>query len=123
MTGVVTYNGVPVAGAAVVFSPPSGGKPASGITDEQGHYILSTFKDKDGAVPGDYQVSVAKSQTDGPTMTDEERYKYIEEHGGANPPEPESKNLLPEKYLSPATSDLKATVKPGNNDIPLTLAD
>ncbi|HET6881923.1 MAG TPA: carboxypeptidase-like regulatory domain-containing protein [Pirellulales bacterium] len=118
----MNYRNTPVDGASVVFSPTSAGPTAVGMTDAQGRYTLSTGE-KTGAVPGDYKVTVVKSRIEGPTMTDEERNKYVQEHEGASPPTPVSKNLLPEKYVSTQTSDLSVTVKSGENDIPLNLTD
>jgi hypothetical protein len=123
VTGAVTYQNAPVEGATVVFAPTAGGKPATGVTDAQGRYVLSTFAVKDGAVPGEYKVSVTKTQMEGPTMSDEERNRFLQEHPGAIPPAPVSKNLLPARYLSPQSSDLTVTVTNGDNDIPLALKD
>ena len=123
VSGTLKYKGSPVEGATVIFSPAAGGRPATGHTDAQGHYALSMFDENDGAVPGDYQVTVAKSEIARPTMTDTERNTYIQDHQGVPPPQAPSKSLLPEKYLSVSSSDLKATVKPGDNDIPLELKD
>lgn len=64
--GRVTCKGIPVKDASIVFSPvpKSGednkpGKPATGHTDEKGEYILSTFKNYDGALLGTHDVTVS----------------------------------------------------------------
>ena len=124
VSGVVTYKGQPVDGATVVFAPPAGGRPGTATTDAQGRYELSSYGEKDGAVPGDYKVTVQKTKTEGaePNLTYEQMNEM--QSRGEDIPGPVSINLLPEKYLSAATTDLNATVKPGTqNDIPLELKD
>jgi hypothetical protein len=59
VSGKVTVNGVPVANAGIVFHPKDGnGRPASAETAEDGTYRLTTFKSGDGALKGEYQVSL-----------------------------------------------------------------
>jgi hypothetical protein len=60
--GTVMLDNQPVADATVLFIPEGGtGQPAQGVTDEKGRFQLTTFKDKDGALPGSYKVTVSKS--------------------------------------------------------------
>jgi hypothetical protein len=62
VSGKVTLQGKPLADAQVVFQSKEGGaRAASGTTDASGNYRLTTFKKDDGAVPGSYQVTVAKA--------------------------------------------------------------
>jgi hypothetical protein len=63
--GVVTCKGKPVAEAQVMFSPipksaddKEPGKPATGFTDAQGLYELSTYRNFDGAQVGNHKVQV-----------------------------------------------------------------
>lgn len=58
VSGVVTLDGAPLPGAAVVFSSIKGGRDANGMTDDEGRFELTTFKSKDGALPGEYKVVV-----------------------------------------------------------------
>jgi hypothetical protein len=122
VTGTVTYKGQAVDGATVVFTPTSG-RPATAITDAQGKYQLTTFAEKDGAVPGDYKVTVSKTVTEGkmPDLTQEQIGEM--QMKGEPIPGPVSKNVLPEKYSNGATTDLSFTVKSGANDIPIELKD
>jgi hypothetical protein len=117
VTGTVTQGGTPVEGAMVNFSPTGDGQAASGTTDASGKYSLTTFAAGDGAVPGEYAVTVLKYEgggqaTDsGGTDTLDEydaEYSPEEEDKGGGDEEPE--NLLPSKYADPSTSELKATV-------------
>jgi len=64
--GRVMFDGEPVANAAITFSPVptndgdlESGKPATGFTDQDGNYILSTFKALDGALVGEHRVTVS----------------------------------------------------------------
>jgi hypothetical protein len=64
--GRVTCNGKPVASAALTFSPVpqsegdlEAGKPATGFSDADGKYVLSTYKAHDGALVGKHRVTVA----------------------------------------------------------------
>jgi hypothetical protein len=118
--GTVTLNGQPVEGASVTFSPAGAGRVAYGKTDAQGQFKLSTTNTIPGAVPGAYQVGIAKTRTEG-GMTPEESQAYYEKTGQP-PPAPTTVEELPEKYKTPASSGLKATVEAsGKNEFPFAL--
>lgn len=158
VSGVVTYQGQPVVGAAVAFyNLDPDGKAARGTTDANGKYKLSTFLGgasfKSGAQPGQYVVLVTKDPgTNVSTMLDEatmknlspeEQQKKAEEAmvgsmkkgsdqklaAGAAATRSQAVNetavpsTLPVKYADTKTSDLKVTVKDGENDIPLELKE
>ena len=55
--GTVTLDGKPVAGAGVLLIPKEG-RPAHGVTDENGAFTASTFGEGDGALPGRHVVTV-----------------------------------------------------------------
>ena len=67
--GRVMFNGEPVKEAAITFSPMGGanqleaGTPATGFTKPDGTYVLSTFKDSDGALVGTHSVNVVLDDT------------------------------------------------------------
>jgi hypothetical protein len=113
-SGVVTFQGAPVAGASVTFYPDAGGQAAAGTTDAQGKYELTTLNANDGAKPGTYKVMISKMETSGlgATMSQEEQTKYVEEHG--SPPPMATKNALPAQYAEVTTTPLTATVKDGD---------
>ena len=110
----VTYRGQPVDGAHVTFAPDSDiGKPAYGSTDARGVVELTTFQFEDGAVVGDYTVTVSKM--------------HAEDEGDAptNPGMPSGVgrqtsatviDLLPRKYKTRATSGLAATIVSGDKN-------
>src|SRR5687767_7103434 len=63
VTGIVTLQGKPVAGAAITFVPTAGdGVAASAITDSEGKYALTTWEAGDGARTGEYRVKVSKQE-------------------------------------------------------------
>jgi len=68
--GRVTWDGKPVKEAAIVFSPTprsdkdrEPGKPATGFSDENGVYVLSTFTPLDGALVGSHNVTISLDAT------------------------------------------------------------
>ena len=99
VTGEVTLNGQPVAGADVAFMPTVSGPdsaPAQAITDDTGRFeVVSLFDQgrttRTGMLPGSYAVSVTQLE---------------QVSSSARPP----RNLLPEKYASPESSELGAVV-------------
>lgn len=110
VTGKITCKGQPVAKAMVVFTPVTasggGGRPATGETDANGKYALSTFAINDGAVPGEHRVSITivSDEPEPPPGAKETRLW--------KPP------LQPfaDKYTQPATSGLTATVERGKEN-------
>ena len=73
VSGTVTLDGQPLAGAMVRFEPTgAGGSTAegwidsSGITDAQGRYTLSTPDGMSGAVVGTHKVSITTAPPSGP---------------------------------------------------------
>lgn len=128
VSGIVTYHDAPVEGALVIFAPQAGGQTATATTDAEGKFALSTFGEKDGAVPGSYKVTVAKTAKDEtPPKTEAQlNEEYLQQMKTGRPPAPPQppKNLLPVKYLSVQTTTLSATVNEGTNDeVRLELVD
>jgi hypothetical protein len=116
VSGTVTQKGTSLAGATVTFAPTGqGARAASAITDANGQFTLTTLTAGDGAFPGDYQVTVIKTETIGKVYTPEEANAYYAEHQ-TQPPAPEIKNMLDEKYADATTSGLTASVKRGEKN-------
>jgi hypothetical protein len=123
VTGTITRNGKPLEGAAVSFMPDVGGQSATGITDASGKYQLTTRKKDDGALPGQYKVTIAKYQGKPAATIDPGNvtadYDISDEYpAGYNPDAQDnspSKNLLPSKYSNPETSGFEAKVVEGEN--------
>lgn len=94
--GVVTYNGQPVEHAGVLFKPDAGPF-AMGTTDADGKFTLITANHP-GALIGEHKIGISKTQTTATNIP------------GARFPRYDVKRFVPEKYASPATSELTATV-------------
>ena len=105
VTGSLDYQGKPLQGAMVSFTPVEGGHPATGETDSEGNYSLTTFKAGDGAVPGEYVVTVQK------LLADEKGGVYAEH-----------RLVTPDRYANASSSDLRAKVTSGeSNEFSFTL--
>lgn len=111
--GVVKQGGAPLAGATVTFAPTAEGtRAASGITDASGQFTLTTLQAGDGAFPGEYKVTVTKTELVGKQYTPEEANEYYNQYQ-TQPPAPEIKSLLDDKYGNAETSGLSASVTQG----------
>jgi hypothetical protein len=124
VTGTVTSQGRPLAGAVITFVPTGeDGEAASAITDSEGKYALTTWESEDGARPGEYRVKVSKQElqtVDASKMVqnlsiEEEQKIYVEKTKPAPPP----KRLIPARFENDETSGLthKVEEKPTTFDI------
>lgn len=99
--GKVLFQNQPAEGAVVVFHPTGADATApkpSGKVGPDGTFSLSTHPHGDGAPAGDYTVVVTWFPSNARDLD--------------NP-----KNKLPSKYATVTESRLKATVKPGPNEL------
>ncbi len=109
--GKVTYKGQPVPRGLVSFQTTAAdGRNATGMIQPDGSYELQTEKPGDGALLGNYRVSISARE-------EEEILMYIPK----KPVKP--KRLIPEKYENPATSNLTAAVVSGSNTHNFELTD
>lgn len=120
--GIVTMDGEPLALAHVTFYPvDEKGLEAYGSTDKNGKYTLTTDggKEEGGALPGEYVVTVSKRDVPdlGPTA-DPDPNKPVKPIKVQIAP-----LMTPEKYFNKETTDLKATVKSGNNTVNFSLVN
>ena len=77
------------------------------MTDWRGRFQLMTFRIDDGAVAGEHKVFITKQ---------------IPEPADKDKPYPHAISLLPNRYGSPVTTPLRATITPGgHNDFHFTL--
>lgn len=107
VTGKVTLDGGPLTMGVVYFYPVAGGPSALGPVTKDGSYRMQIGNDL--SLPaGDYLVTVEANET--PPV----------EPGPPKPPRP-GKRITPDKYAKKETTDLRVTVKPGANTIPLVL--
>ncbi len=118
-TGTVTLDGEPVANAALMFIPDSG-RPASGNTNTNGEFQVSSFGGNDGLPAGNYRVTATK-------LVLKDKYQQLYERqleraaAEAEPgEEPEEvdiefgenayRNDLPENYAELDTTDITVTI-------------
>lgn len=117
VTGTVTQDGSPVDGATVRFQLVDGAQASTGVTNDQGRYVLATFAAGDGAPAGDYRVTITKEVAKGGAQAvSEDDPNYTGEEGDV-----EMENVLPEKYAKADTSGLTATVTSGANEFDFTI--
>ncbi|MCS7237758.1 MAG: carboxypeptidase-like regulatory domain-containing protein [Thermoguttaceae bacterium] len=106
--GTVTFQGKPLPDATVLFRSKDGKWTASGRTDSNGTFTLTTFNPGDGAPAGEYMVAVMAFEAPATSESEEK-------------PGPPPKMLIPKKYATPETSGLTATVGEKENEVKLTL--
>ena len=123
VTGTVTFQGEPLAEAMVAFSPAVEGEghPAVGTTDANGRFTLQTQMGAAGAgtTPGDYVVTITKWEVVAVAARVDE-----DTRGAADTaPPPSPRSLIPERFASPLTSGLTATVSRENTVFNFDLTD
>ncbi len=116
VTGVVLLDGKPVEGAAVLFSPEAGGRPADGVTDKDGKFSLQTFKSGDGAVLGKYKVAVVGMRMTGIQPTADGL------SGEVDTSKVREIWFVPKKYAATDTSGIEVDVKRGIAPLKFDLA-
>ncbi len=109
--GVVTLDGVPVAGATITLYPDSDkGSMATGLTDADGGFELQT-KAAVGVLPGNYKVTVNKSDAAGSPPNDPAKQKEWMMKMMFNRPTKKSRDSgLPREYTSLSRTPLRARV-------------
>jgi hypothetical protein len=121
--GTVTLDGKPLPRATVSFMPVGEGRAASGETDADGIFRLTTFRTNDGALPGEYKVIVTVTELD-PRMSKPSQEWSVEERKAARMTmSPMGKKQAAEKkhktppavpavYSDPKRTPLKEVVPP-----------
>lgn len=127
VSGTVTYGGKPLEKGSINFiaNDAATGRNASGLIVD-GNYSLTTFTPGDGALAGQYRVSIAAAETD---LSEAEA--VAKASGGAALREDlvakaamkKSKRLIPAKYGLPDTSGLTREVKQETNTLNFDLTD
>ena len=106
VTGAVTFEGEPVAGAIVSFVPLDSGRPPGGAAVSEGHYLLYP---EVGLKPGTYRVEIRWSRATG-----EKR-----EAGYGQSPDVFAE-ALPAKYHTDSTLTVEVTAGSNVHDFALT---
>jgi hypothetical protein len=104
---IVWSDGSPakeLAGGQVIFESQQMRITARGEIGPNGEFTLRTAKEGDGAQVGEYDVAIVEHR--------------VATGGEGSPVAPQK---LPDKYYDFKTSGLKATVKPGNTPVTLTV--
>jgi hypothetical protein len=99
VSGTVLIDGKPLT-SGFVYVIPDDARPAIGKIDGAGKFILTTFDENDGCVPGIHSVTIIANQQITPT-----RMKW----------------LAPKKYMDIATTDQKITVEKPIDDLVIEL--
>ncbi len=123
VTGRVLYQGQPVANANVTFMNESAARAATGVTNEQGEFRLTTFEPDDGAAPGLNKVAVSKAA---PTaaVTDLESEAYAQAMQQIASPTAAPKSEIPMKYADTNSTPLSMEVDAEqDNHFEITLED
>ena len=117
--GTVRAEGQPVAGALVTFRCEQPAKVATGTTDAQGRFQLTTYPDGKGAVAGKHRVTVTKFPApSGTAAAGSSMEDMLKKPAAQAAPQ----NQLPAKYADPAQSGLEFTVTAGGaNDFTIEL--
>ena len=111
VNGTVEYNGNPLTSGSAVFVPVDSntGHSARGMINSDGGFELTTFDDGDGAVPGEYKVTVFS-------------YDGMRDVPGS-PFQAVGPSLIPERYNDANTTDLQQTVGEKRMTVKLELKD
>jgi hypothetical protein len=110
--GIVTLDGEAVPGATVTFMPEGNeGRPATGLTDDDGVFRLTTYQSGDGAQRGNYRILVAKSAAlAAPPAFEPGDEEKIMNHYRAMKAQRRNKPLLPARYSDQAKTPLHCMV-------------
>jgi hypothetical protein len=129
--GTVTYQGKPLESGTITFTPGDlhNGRSAGG-TIKEGNYSLASLTADDGAMAGNYKVSVIAQReiTDGLDARQKLMYEKARSTGGVSIPAQVKKkikveDLVPKKYCDPQTSGLQAEVREKSNEVNFELRD
>ena len=130
VSGRVTLDSAPVAGATLTFEPAESGRPVSAITDSAGVYHLNSYDDgTQGAIVGNYNVAIMKIAGDGafklaagtPAPTKEDPSMALSEiaepaNDGSEDAQADIEYLVPQKYMVAKKSGLTAAVTSAGTD-------
>ena len=118
-TGTVSLDGEPVAQASLMFIPDSG-RPASGNTNTNGAFELSSYGGNDGLPAGNYRVTVSKLVLKDKYQKQLKKLETQAEEAAESDEASEAvdvefsdeayENEMPEKYAELDTTDITVTI-------------
>jgi hypothetical protein len=134
--GTVTLNGGALADPTMMFYPVGHqAMPGFAAADGAGRFSVSTGNEK-GIAPGQYKVTVVKTQRVAPSPTNVPKGVNLQKLEGGDNAERRDfntrkrnklstvQNVLPEKYADPKTTPIQITVRPGGEpDLVIALID
>jgi hypothetical protein len=133
VNGTVTLDGKPLAGALVSFVPQDvkSGRLATGRTDANGHFDLTTFRTNDGAIPGQYKITVTLTAENPKTavgkspekMSEQEKmqlFTRLSPKGRAAEDNTKPRSLIPDIYSNAGKTPLQEVV-PTNGKVEIHL--
>jgi hypothetical protein len=126
--GTVTYRGKPVSDASVEFLAPGASRPATGVTDGNGRFRLTTFEPDDGAIVGAHVVTVIKIGSQPPAATnpgqgDNDPAAIEKAMAQSALQQRKARSELPAKYADRRTSDLHVEVAAHESQVEIKLSD
>ncbi|MCC6508174.1 MAG: carboxypeptidase regulatory-like domain-containing protein [Pirellulaceae bacterium] len=98
--GKVLLDGKPLPDASISFVPQQEGRQATGTTDAEGQFVLSTIDPRDGAMPGKYKVTISQNLPveETPTGLSADEAMLAAAKAAAKPKAKSSGPQLPEDY-------------------------
>ncbi len=124
VSGKVLLSGKAVDGATVTFLSKAGLRSASGNTDKEGNFKLTSVNTDDGAAPGEYVVTIAKQEAKGggSASVDISSGNFGADYGarmgaaGTGNMGKVMKEVLPAKFANAAESGLVRSVVKGDQN-------
>lgn len=118
VSGTVTFGGEPVTGATITLHSDHSPRLVTGRSDAQGRFQLSTFEEGDGAIAGEYIVTVTKYEVATPLATSPTSM----DQAATSRTRVKVESSLPAQFSTPTTSPLRCTVSDDKpNEVPLRL--
>lgn len=123
VSGTVNYKGAPLEKGTITFAPvdPNVAQAATGQI-EGGSYSLTTAVDGDGALPGEYKVTISSREVDLTTAAGNVQGGSMRQDDVAKA-NAEAKKNIPAKYELAETSGLTYTVEKRSNTANFDLTD
>ena len=120
--GVVKLDDKPIEGAMVVFLPADSksGHNAQGVTRGDGSFQLSTYRDGDGALPGEYKVVVQYNEGVAAPAGNDMKSAMTGMQANMKKKQGPAKIVIPAQYSDPGQTKLRQKV-PADGDVTFDL--
>lgn len=126
VAGRVLLDGQPLEGAAVMLKPVDGGSNGYGVADAEGRFEITTYRQRDGAIPGEHRIIVTLEKVVQPVGVEpgEEDQEGLDdgmELAVSN--QGEVISAVPSRYTNFETSGLTVVVGPDTESLQLKLTN